>query len=210
MDSLTTASRACPLVDWSVATRTMPGEIECGDAHLVAEFPGGVLIAVVDGLGHGVEAALAARIAVATLAAHADAPVVALVERCHARLRGTRGVVMTVASWHRDDGTMTWLGVGNVDGVLLRAHPNARPARESVMLRGGVVGYELPALRPVTHAVAPGDTLVLATDGIQTAFGDALDLDTSPRRIADRVLARYGKNNDDALVLVARCEEIGA
>ena len=38
------------------------------------------------------------------------------------------------------------------------------------MLRGGVVGYSLPALRIATLSVAPGDTLIFATDGIGGSF----------------------------------------
>ena len=199
-----------PLLEWSVATRTMSGEIECGDAHLVVELPGGALVAVVDGLGHGREAAVAAREAVATLTQHADEPVVPLLQRCHGQLRATRGVVMTLASFREADATMTWLGVGNVEGFLLRANAAAIPARESVLLRGGVVGYEIPPLRPATHRVAAGDTLVLATDGIRSAFAEGLDVAVPPREMAAGVLARHAKDTDDALVLVARWLGIAA
>ena len=199
-----------PLLEWSVATRTMSGEIECGDAHLVVELPGGALVAVVDGLGHGREAAVAAREAVATLTQHADEPVVPLLQRCHGQLRATRGVVMTLASFRAADATVTWLGVGNVEGFLLRANAAAIPARESVLLRGGVVGYEIPPLRPATHRVAAGDTLVLATDGIRSAFAEGLDVAVPPREMAAGVLARHAKDTDDALVLVARWLGIAA
>jgi negative regulator of sigma-B (phosphoserine phosphatase) len=199
-----------PLLEWSVAARTMSGEIECGDAHLVVESPGGMLVAVVDGLGHGSEAAIAAREAVATLAQHADEPVVPLLQRCHGQLRATRGVVMTLASFRAADATMTWLAVGNVEGFLLRADAAAIPARESVLLRGGVVGYEIPTLRPATHRVAAGDTLVLATDGIRSAFAEGLDVAVPPREMAAGILACHAKDTDDALVLVARWLGIAA
>ena len=199
-----------PLLEWSVAARTMSGEIECGDAHLVVESPGGALVAVVDGLGHGGEAAVAAREAVATLTQHADEPVVPLLQRCHGQLRATRGVVMTLASFRAADASMTWLAVGNVEGFLLRADAAAIPARESVLLRGGVVGYEIPPLRPATHRVAAGDTLVLATDGIRSAFAEGLDVAAPPREMAAGILARHAKDTDDALVLVARWLGIAA
>ena len=199
-----------PLLEWSVATRTMSGESECGDAHLVVELPGGALVAVVDGLGHGGEAAVAAREAVATLTQHADEPVVPLLQRCHGQLRATRGVVMTLASFRAADASMTWLAVGNVEGFLLRADAAAIPARESVLLRGGVVGYEIPPLRPATHRVAAGDTLVLATDGIRSAFAEGLDVAVPPREMAAGILARHAKDTDDALVLVARWLGIAA
>jgi serine phosphatase RsbU (regulator of sigma subunit) len=35
-----------------------------------------------------------------------------------------------------------------------------------VLLRSGVVGYQLPTLRASTLPIAPGDLLIFATDGI--------------------------------------------
>src|SRR4051794_39540545 len=118
------------LLEWGVATRALAGQPESGDRHLVEPFPGGALLAVVDGLGHGEEAAEAARAAVAALAGHAGEAVTAAVERCHRELRNTRGVVIGVASFDAAGGTMTWLGVGDVDGVLVRAQPGTGPRRE--------------------------------------------------------------------------------
>jgi GTP cyclohydrolase III len=63
------------LIDWAVATLALPGEAESGDLHLVTSVASGVLVAVADGLGHGVEAATAARAAVTALERHAhEAP----------------------------------------------------------------------------------------------------------------------------------------
>jgi hypothetical protein len=99
---------------------------------------------------------------------------------------------------------MTWLGVGNVEGILLRADPEAQPRREWLMLRGGLVGFDLPRLRPATLRISDGDTLCFATDGIQNGFAEELSVHEVPQRIADRILTRCAKGTDDALVLVAR------
>src|SRR5205823_3248291 len=98
---------------------------------LVAPFAGGTLVAVIDGLGHGIEAAAATRVAIAALADAPGEPVTALLVRCHEEMRGTRGAVMTLVSF-RDDDTLTWVGVGNVEALLLRAGGGAR---ESIVLR---------------------------------------------------------------------------
>ncbi len=188
------------LIEWGVAAAALPGQAVSGDSFVVTPFPGGVLAAVVDGLGHGDAAALAAEIAVVTLGRYAAEPVISLVQHCHEALLRTRGVVMSVASFNARDNTMTWMGVGNVEGVLLRA--GAR--RETIMLRGGVVGYSLPPLRASVVAVGQGDTLILVTDGIRGAFAEGLDLAGSPQQIADGILSRHGKQTDDALALVAR------
>src|SRR2546427_6905214 len=64
------------LIEWGVASLALPGEAESGDRHLVKPVGTGVLVAVVDGLGHGAEAAAAAQAAVAALERHAtESPV---------------------------------------------------------------------------------------------------------------------------------------
>lgn len=70
------------LVGWGVAVQPLPGETALGDHYLVKEFPSGVLIAVIDGLGHGSEAAAVAETAVSVLAGFASEPVASLVKRC--------------------------------------------------------------------------------------------------------------------------------
>jgi negative regulator of sigma-B (phosphoserine phosphatase) len=51
--------------------------------------------------------------------------------------------------------------------------------------------------------IRQGDTLVLATDGIRDGFTEGLFLRDPPQQIADHILARFGRDTDDALVLVA-------
>jgi len=192
------------VLEWGVATLTLPGQSESGDQYLVAPFPNGVLVAVIDGLGHGDEAAAAAKTALAALERYAHEPVISTVRRCHEGLWGTRGAVISLAAFNTLDGTMTWLSVGNVEGMLLRADPNARPAYEALLLRGGVVGGQLPLLSASIVPVMWGDTLILATDGIRSDFPQGLSLRDPPQQIADGILARHAKGTDDALVLVAR------
>ena len=171
--------------------------------HVVKAFNHCALLAVIDGVGHGEEAALAARSAAEILDRHAIESVILLIQRCHAALKRTRGVVLTIAKLDTEENTMTWLGVGNVEGRLLRADPSGHP-RESVLMRSGLIGYQMPALQASVIPVAVGDVLVLATDGIDTAFEEGIHLHEAPRQIADKILSRYFKGNDDALVLVAR------
>jgi len=197
-------AQAPALVEAGVAWSALAGEGESGDQHLVKPFPNGTLVAVVDALGHGQGAAAAAKLAIATLEASPRDSVIALLERCDRELRKTRGVAVTLASFDARQNAMTWLAVGNVEGVLLSADREGGLTRESVLLRGGVVGYRLPPLRAAVLTVRPGDTLVLATDGIRSDFIRELTPGMPPQGAADRILARHRKDRDDALVLVAR------
>ena len=193
------------LIEWAVAERSRAGQSESGDRSLAMATPDSGLVAVVDGLGHGAAAADAAKIAVGSLERHALQPVIALVRGCHRSLVGTRGAVVSVAAFSARDETMTWLGVGNVEGVLLRTQTTLSPRREMLLVRGGVVGVHLPALAASIVPVARGDTLVFATDGVRSDFvSEVLPQRDPPQMLADHILARWGTKTDDALVMVVR------
>ena len=192
------------LIDYGAAAQAHTGELVTGDAYLVQPFPHGVLVAVVDGLGHGQAAATAAQIAIATLAEYAHDDIVSLVHRCHRALKGTRGVVMSLASLNALADSMAWVGIGNVEGVLLRRKANRSQRQAGIVLRGGIVGYHLPPLRAAVVPIGPGDILILATDGIHSGFVTEVNLAQSPPQIAADILARHARGTDDAMVLVVR------
>lgn len=183
----------------------MPGELESGDLHLVAPFSGGVLVAAVDGLGHGPEAAAVAHSAVEILRGQPDQPVGFLLLECHRHLRGTRGAVMTLVSFRNADRQLTWQGVGNVEGLLVWRGPDGVALRRSLLTQRGVVGGEdFHPPRTGIHYLNPATLLLLATDGIDRAFAeDALGGDPV-QRLADQILLRHGRLSDDALVLAVR------
>ncbi len=197
--------RERPPVESGAAQRTLPGEAVSGDKFMLRNHPGGVLFAVVDGLGHGPEAARAAETAVRVLSTSPTTDIVGLMEECHEKLHHGRGVVMTVVSLNTADGRASWIGVGNVHGVLAHFNNSGNSSgRSFAVLRAGVVGHRLPTLRPSGLTVGKGDTFVLATDGIALDFMKEGSLDQPPQLVADRILSKYRLANDDALVLVVR------
>jgi len=192
------------VMSWGVAEAPFPNERESGDRYVVRPATDGILIAAVDGTGHGAEAAAAAKIAADTLEAYVRDSPIALVLRCHEQLKGTRGAVMTLAFLHLRDRTLTWLGVGNVEAVLFHRARLSDMTRHRALLRAGVIGYRLPPLHAEILPLKPFDTLIIATDGIKPDFDEGLTLDGAPEHIADGILARHRSGMDDALVVVAR------
>jgi phosphoserine phosphatase RsbX len=190
--------------EYGVARMALPGQGQSGDHHVICCRQDSILVAAIDGIGHGDSAAAAANVAASILQAHADEPIITLMRLCDEALRSTRGVVLSLASIDVPHGMMTWLGVGNVQGILMRAGAQTGNAQEVLMLRGGVVGAQLPPLQAAVLPVSPGDTLVFATDGVRDHFMQGLLGLESPQRAADRILERYYTGNDDALVLVLR------
>ena len=191
-------------VVWGHAVRPIRGESECGDVDVVAPFDGGVLLAVIDGLGHGHEAAVVAAAAARVLIADPEQSPTALAERCHEELRGSRGVALLIVSLSTRAGQCSWSGVGNVEGVRYRRRAMFATDRDHLISAPGVVGYRMPALRERRIDLAPDDVLVLATDGVSPRFGEDLVVGDAPESMAREILARHGRPSDDALVLVAR------
>jgi serine phosphatase RsbU (regulator of sigma subunit) len=196
------SSPRSPIIEWGWAGRAL--EDVSGDLHVVVQFDDGAVVVLLDGLGHGHEAAQAARAAAPVIEAHAREPVLQILQHCHEALYKTRGAAMSIASFDARDDSMNWAGVGNVDGILVRAQQNSQVRDEAISTRGGVVGYRLPPLRAERLSLSRGDTLVMATDGIQSTFTARMPIAFTPQELAETILMRYGKPTDDAHVVVAR------
>ena len=200
----------CDDADWPSALERgeagapLSGEERSGDLAVWAPFDGGALVAAIDGLGHGGAAADAAEVAGAKLRAHAGEPPDSALKRCHEALRSTRGVVATLAWFDLATGELTWTGVGNVEGRLVRADHRPGSPVDSPTLFGGVLGWSLPAVRLVRTTLAPGDCLVMATDGIAADFGSSLQPGVPAAEQARRVLESHSRGSDDALVVAVR------
>ncbi|MGE3270579.1 MAG: SpoIIE family protein phosphatase [Chloroflexota bacterium] len=187
-----------------VAGRPHPAEVVSGDAHTI-QWAGDVCrIAVIDGLGHGPDAADAAGRAVATLEAHpALAPAEAL-QRCHAALSGTRGAAISIASLDLARGEVAYAGIGNVEAHIWRGC-----RRERLIVYRGIVGSAMRTVRTFTAPLSLAEEWVfmMHTDGL-SARADIYAVDLAPPwepdAVAQALVERYGRLQDDALVIVVR------
>jgi phosphoserine phosphatase RsbX len=191
-------------LELGVAERALPGEQRSGDRAVLVAYEGGALVAAIDGLGHGGEAADAADVAARVLAEHPDDEPERLLDACHRALAGTRGAVMTLAWFDLVGESLSWTGVGNVEGRLVHAAAGPHAPTHGALTKGGVVGYNMPSIRVTATDLEDGDVMVLATDGIHSDFARAIGEGGSAQDIADRILATHGKEFDDALVVVVR------
>ncbi len=192
-------------IDWAVCGRPLPGEGVSGDIAISVASADQTVLAVIDGLGHGPEAAAAAECARDVIAVHPEEPPAVLLQLCHTALRHTRGVAMTVATIDCGAREISWVGVGNVQAQLVRLvdGPEVQLVTRA-LLYGGTVGYTMPDVRVSSVAVRPDDLVLMATDGINVDFSADLAFGQPVDRIAASILERHGKPSDDALVAVAR------
>lgn len=188
------------LIEWEVAEKTHPGEVVCGDSYLVAATRAGILLCVVDGLGHGDEAAHASKTVVTHLRSAQEDSVKVLLTRCNEVLKPTRGAVLSMALIDVARHTMEWAGVGNVEALVVHQDES----REWMPARGGIVGSRFPSVHPTEVKIGAGDLILMCTDGIKSDFAGSLLLPDQAPGLADRILRTYANGRDDAVVLVAR------
>ena len=182
------------------ATRPHPGEAVNGD-RVCLEHHGSIhRIVVIDGLGHGPHAAAAAARAVETLAAIPDADVPSSIRACHEALKGTRGAALSVIRIDLDAGRMTFAGLGNVEGVLVS------PAAKHLLIpQRGIAGAVAPPIRETEENLPDWFIVMLCTDGIRSGarrnfrFGSIV----SAEALANELLTAWGRDTDDAAVVVA-------
>lgn len=191
-------------VDWAVALRPKAGESTSGDAAFRVDDGRASLLAVVDGSGHGAQAAAAAAAACGAIAAHATEPLEDLLARCHAALQSSRGAAITLARLDTAAHTLTWLGVGNVDGCVVRRIGIRNTVAAIPRLFPGTVGYTVPRLRSSVVHVEPGDVVVLRTDGVAADAWEHIPTRQPAEWIAARIIERHAPVDDDALVAVGR------
>lgn len=180
-----------------VAHRIRPcaGETVSGDAAVVRTVGEHTLLAVVDVLGHGTEAAEAAGVAAQCLRGAEELGCVkALLADVDGVLRVRRGAAALVCVLHGRQ--VESAGVGNVQMRVLGSSFRA-------VCTPGILGRRTRRLRVFRGELDPGARLVMFSDGIDMRFPDALACDGDPEAVCTHILDQYGRSNDDATVLTA-------
>lgn len=192
-------------MEWSALQVAARNESVCGDEFVVNNYRDQVLLGAIDGLGHGEQALKASSQAKKSLKSFSGQSLISLVNSCHDELRQTRGAVMSLVVIDNWEQTMTWIGIGNVEGTLYRSNGSAiQKDMEHILLRGGVVGYQLPTLKASIISITPGDLLILTTDGVNNDYKDRINVNLTTDGIVGQISSRYIDQSDDALVIAAR------
>jgi len=158
---------------------------------------------VIDGAGHGPQAALASQIARESLEASADRPLVESLKMCHEVLLGTRGAVISLLQVKEN--SIEFAGVGNVEGRLFGAERVVYFAPDR-----GLLGVMVPAVRPQEMQLPPRWSIVMFTDGVNQRFANVLDPlgeESDPQAYVDQVVVAWGSPSDDSTLLLLLPDE---
>lgn len=190
---------------YGVVNIPMKGERANGDSFFVSRRGSRSLFAVVDGLGHGHAAEVAAHEALDVLRKNADEPPAELLGIAHDALRGTRGGAMSVVEVNEDKGSVQFAGVGNVNVVLMQGTTN-----RSIVPQNGTLGAVMPRnVQQFSYPYDPATVLLMFSDGIGSRCSLAgypgLAL-RHPQLIAGVLYRDFTRRRDDATILAARLE----
>jgi anti-sigma regulatory factor (Ser/Thr protein kinase) len=178
------------------------GEEECGDYWAVEVMPGRVAALLVDGLGHGPEAAVVALAAISAFReATAKAPEIML-RSIHTALRATRGAALSVTVVDQSRRTARFCGVGNVDGRVVTIDRDRH-----LIPQNGIVGHTMPPAKAADVPWPTGGRLVMHSDGISSRWRtDRYPglLARHPALLAGVLYRDYARDRDDATALVLR------
>ncbi len=188
----------------SVGVVSVPkrGERVCGDGWAVRHDAAGLSALVVDGLGHGPQAAEAAAAALGTFARQRyGAPSDAL-HAVHDGVRHTRGAAGAILEVNRDKGTAVFAGVGNISCVIM-----SRESARQTVSSNGTLGYQARSFRDYTYPWNTGAAFVMFSDGLTShwSFDQYHGLGMRHPTVIAAVLYRdCSRQRDDVTVLVGR------
>lgn len=179
-----------------------PGEAACGDRWCYHERIEGILVAGIDGLGHGLGAEQAAAQACQTFDAEKHRPPLRLMQLLHEALRPTRGAAVTLLEVDWDAGRIASVGVGNVAAAMVTGGETKRIATDN-----GIVGHVISRPRELIHACRPDTVLILHSDGLTASW----QADRYPGLMQHHAALIAGvlyrdckRGRDDSLVVVIR------
>ncbi|MBE3036869.1 MAG: SpoIIE family protein phosphatase [Candidatus Atribacteria bacterium] len=190
------------LMQFGMVRRALEEEKVCGDAYFIKAFENKVLITVIDGLGHGPGAAVAANTAVEYIKNNYKNGLTDIIKGCHREMKETRGAVIGIALIDLKSSILRYTGVGNIK-VMVKSQTVFRPISIN-----GILGYNLHKVKETEFPFNPGDLVLLHSDGISKRFDLNLYppefFGQHPQAIVERIMAEFGSKRDDLCIVAAR------
>jgi anti-sigma regulatory factor (Ser/Thr protein kinase) len=191
-----------PPVVWGAVAVPAPGEAVSGDAWVVDPTETGADVLVVDGLGHGADAAKAAQATVAIFQDFHHLSPGLLMERMHAGIAATRGAAAAIARLDFNAGHLIFAGIGNIAGTIL----SGGRTRKTVS-HNGILGHAMRQVQTFEYPLEEDSLVLFHTDGLQSNW----NLDRypglaarHPSLIAGILYRDFRRGRDDVTVLAIK------
>lgn len=141
----------------------MRHETACGDAWHLSVHAQRLTLTLIDGLGHGPQAAEAAEAGTAMAAAKGAIDAEAMIAHLHTAMAGSRGGAVGVATV--DGEAISYAGVGNISGTVL-----SEEGTRGLASMPGIVGGQFRKAQTFRLHASQGSLLLLHSDGLQSRW----------------------------------------
>ncbi len=169
----------------------------CGDAIRFKEEDEQQHILVADGLGHGKEADKASAIA-AELFKYYSKDHSTMFDLFHARMRGTRGAAVAMATYIPAEKKLLYTGVGNIAGRLYSSSGS-----KGLISYPGIVGGNMRKCNTLTFDTSEFSHLIMHSDGLRSIskVSNLAHLTASPPLIVSAsIYSTLMRDTDDACI----------
>jgi anti-sigma regulatory factor (Ser/Thr protein kinase) len=173
-----------------------------GDGWAIGRAKHGLMLLVVDGLGHGPEAAHAAAEAIQMFGQEQYDGPAEFLAAAHGALRNTRGAAAAAALLDTGSRQIRYAGVGNIAATVVSGLET-----RSLVSHNGTLGHETRRIQEFVYPWPQGALVVMHSDGLQTHW--RLDryagaLARHPGVIAGLLYRDFSRGRDDVTVLAVR------
>jgi anti-sigma regulatory factor (Ser/Thr protein kinase) len=189
---------------YGASMHRLPDESECGDGWGLTYRDQSVCAMVVDGLGHGAAASVAAEACVRGYVANPCEEPSVLMAALNASMTGTRGGAVAVARYDRGSGALRYAGIGNIAASL-----QAPEGSRGLASHPGIVGLPGRPAVPFDFSSVQGRLLVMHSDGLQSRWSLSSYhglVYRHPAVVAAVLYRDFNRGRDDTTVLAVRLE----
>lgn len=195
------SSGKCPF-EIGIVSRPKHGETFNGDSFVIKHGNGQSLVAVIDGVGHGLLAHQAALAARHYIESHSDSPFLDVFRGVDRACRSSRGVVMALATIDWTSMKLKFASVGNIEVKAYGAHEKFK-----FIVRRGIIGKNAPNPVITENDWRLDYALAIHSDGLSThwSWNDfSLHLDKSAQFLAEHMHRTLEKDNDDSTLIIVK------
>lgn len=189
-------------IESGVVSVPMKGETVSGDDWSLHGLRGRYVLFVVDGLGHGPEAADAAAAAKSVIERNIARPPAEQMHAAHAALRATRGAAAAIVELKPASEVGTFCGIGNI-GCFVRAGGKTR----SLASHNGILGHQMRHVQEFSFPFPPRALLYAYSDGMTSRWDPAAYAGLEARHpalIAATLYRDHNRGRDDTTIAVLR------
>ena len=191
-------------IRFGATQQAIHGETLCGDGWAAALRSDALSVLVLDGLGHGAAAHVAASAGIGAFLAMAPDEPVTLMGELNTAMTGSRGGAVAIATYDVTTKSLRYAGIGNIGGTL-----NNLDGSRGLASHPGIVGVQARRAQPFDFPRVAGKLLVMHSDGLQSRWSlrDYPGLATRHPAVITALLFRdFTRGRDDVTVFAMTLE----